>query len=147
MHNGAPTATVEKTPAQLKKEAEKAVKLAKFAEKQSKQQQQKSSASENKTEAKKPAKEKLTTEIVYDGVQTAGAKKDTHGPMPAAYCPRYVEAQWYSWWERAGFFKPEYYGDKAQGQFVMVIPPPNVTGVLHLGHALTNAIEDAICRW
>lgn len=34
-----------------------------------------------------------------------------------------------------------------KGQFVMVIPPPNVTGSLHLGHALTNAIEDAITRW
>jgi probable valyl-tRNA synthetase, cytoplasmic len=32
-------------------------------------------------------------------------------------------------------------------KFVMVIPPPNVTGSLHLGHALTNAIEDAIVRW
>lgn len=34
-----------------------------------------------------------------------------------------------------------------KGQFVMVIPPPNITGSLHLGHALTNSIEDAICRW
>lgn len=34
-----------------------------------------------------------------------------------------------------------------KGQFVMVIPPPNVTGSLHLGHALTNSIEDAITRW
>lgn len=53
----------------------------------------------------------------------------------------------YSWWEDRGFFKPEYYGKKAKGQFVMVIPPPNVTGTLHLGHALTNSIEDAIARW
>lgn len=34
-----------------------------------------------------------------------------------------------------------------KGQFTMVIPPPNVTGTLHLGHALTNSIEDCICRW
>ena len=34
-----------------------------------------------------------------------------------------------------------------KGKFVMVIPPPNVTGSLHLGHALTNAVEDAITRW
>lgn len=32
-------------------------------------------------------------------------------------------------------------------KFIMVIPPPNVTGSLHLGHALTNAIEDSIVRW
>jgi hypothetical protein len=34
-----------------------------------------------------------------------------------------------------------------KGKFVMVIPPPNVTGSLHLGHALTNAIQDALTRW
>lgn len=34
-----------------------------------------------------------------------------------------------------------------KGKFVMVIPPPNITGFLHLGHALTNAVEDAITRW
>lgn len=82
--------------------------------------------------------------------------------MPKDYHPRYVEAQWcmfrqlarlihisfrYSWWEACGFFTPEFYGDKANGQFIMIIPPPNVTGTLHLGHALTNAVEDAIARW
>ena len=57
----------------------------------------------------------------------------------------------YSWWEKEGFFKPEYgqrmHCNNPKGQFVMVIPPPNVTGSLHLGHALTNSIEDAITRW
>lgn len=37
--------------------------------------------------------------------------------------------------------------ENAKGKFVMVIPPPNVTGSLHLGHALTNAVQDAITRW
>lgn len=37
--------------------------------------------------------------------------------------------------------------DNPKGKFVMIIPPPNVTGSLHLGHALTNAVEDAITRW
>lgn len=45
----------------------------------------------------------------------------------------------YDWWEAQGFFKPRV---DAKGEpFVMVIPPPNVTGSLHLGHALTNAIQ------
>jgi valyl-tRNA synthetase len=44
----------------------------------------------------------------------------------------------------AGMTKEEH--DKLP-PFVMVIPPPNVTGSLHIGHALTNSIEDAICRW
>jgi len=37
-----------------------------------------------------------------------GEKKDVTGPMPESYNPRYVEACWYSWWEKHGFFKPEY---------------------------------------
>lgn len=72
--------------------------------------------------------------------------------MPDAYSPKYVETAWYSWWEKSGFFKPEY-GRKSikdvpkEGTFMMVIPPPNVTGKLHLGHALTNSVEDAITRY
>jgi hypothetical protein len=45
----------------------------------------------------------------------------------------------YEWWEQCGFFKPDLESQKEP--FVMVIPPPNVTGSLHIGHALTNAIE------
>jgi valyl-tRNA synthetase len=72
--------------------------------------------------------------------------------MPASYSPRYVEAVWYDWWEKEGFFKPEYGGRSisngcSKGQFMICLPPPNVTGSLHLGHALTNAIEDAVSRW
>lgn len=37
-----------------------------------------------------------------------GEKKNTSCPMPDAYSPQYVEAAWYSWWEKEGFFKPEY---------------------------------------
>lgn len=45
----------------------------------------------------------------------------------------------YAWWEGAGYFKP---GDDLDApNFVMVIPPPNVTGSLHLGHALTTSIQ------
>merc|ERR1712080_793038 len=54
--------------------------------------------------------------------------------------------------KKKGFFKPEYgrsspYEKNEKGQFIICIPPPNVTGTLHLGHALTNAIEDSITRW
>jgi len=79
-------------------------------------------------------------------------KKDTVCPLPNVYSPSYVESAWYAWWEKKGFFKPEYgrtsaYEKNEKGQFVICIPPPNVTGTLHLGHALTNAIEDSITRW
>jgi valyl-tRNA synthetase len=59
--------------------------------------------------------------------------------MYKGYHPAMVEAAWYEWWEEAGFFKPELGSDKPP--FVIVIPPPNVTGALHIGHALTNAIR------
>jgi valyl-tRNA synthetase len=51
----------------------------------------------------------------------------------------------YEWWEKSGYFKPDMDSDKPP--FVVVIPPPNVTGTLHLGHALTNAIQDTLVRW
>ncbi|GCC43422.1 hypothetical protein chiPu_0027638, partial [Chiloscyllium punctatum] len=66
------------------------------------------------------------------------------------YSPRYVEAAWYPWWESQGFFRPEYHGHLAHREettFSLCIPPPNVTGSLHLGHALTVAIQDVLVRW
>ena len=56
-----------------------------------------------------------------------------------------VEAEWYQRWEAAGLFRAEDESDKPP--FCLVIPPPNVTGVLHVGHALTYAIQDTIIRW
>ncbi|UYV69234.1 VARS [Cordylochernes scorpioides] len=89
--------------------------------------------------------------ILYDKPTKEGEMKDVSGPMPASYSPPYVEAAWYSWWKKMGFFKPEYGGrdilPEDRPKFVMVIPPPNVTGSLHLGHALTSAIEDTVTRW
>jgi valyl-tRNA synthetase len=68
--------------------------------------------------------------------------------MSAGYDPKEVEAKWSDWWEAKGFFTPDCSEDEPEKEkFVMVIPPPNVTGALHLGHTLTNAIEDCLCRW
>jgi valyl-tRNA synthetase len=59
-----------------------------------------------------------------------------------------VEAAWYEWWSAQKYFEGNVEEkDKYSGKFVMVIPPPNVTGSLHLGHALTNAVEDTLCRY
>jgi valyl-tRNA synthetase len=69
----------------------------------------------------------------------AGQRKDMSGPMAKAYWPRVVEASWYAWWEKCGFFTPQQGSKKPK--FVVVIPPPNVTGALHIGHALTNSIQ------
>jgi valyl-tRNA synthetase len=56
-----------------------------------------------------------------------------------------VEGHWYEQWETAGLFRAQDESDKPP--FCLVIPPPNVTGVLHVGHALTYAIQDTIIRW
>ncbi|KAJ6652878.1 hypothetical protein lerEdw1_010536 [Lerista edwardsae] len=92
----------------------------------------------------------LKNVVLYDIPTTAGQKKDTSGPLPTSYSPRYVEAAWYPWWVKEGFFKPEYQHQlphRKPETFSLSIPPPNVTGSLHLGHALTVAIEDALVRW
>ncbi|XP_030105896.1 valine--tRNA ligase, mitochondrial isoform X3 [Mus musculus] len=88
--------------------------------------------------------------VLYEIPTGPGEKKDVSGPLPPAYSPQYVEAAWYQWWVREGFFKPEYQArlPQATGEtFSMCIPPPNVTGSLHIGHALTVAIQDALVRW
>ncbi|KAM7136631.1 valine--tRNA ligase, mitochondrial isoform 1-T2 [Molossus nigricans] len=88
--------------------------------------------------------------VLYDIPTELGEKKDVSRPLPPAYSPRYVEAAWYPWWVREGFFKPEYQTRLPQSTgetFSMCIPPPNVTGSLHIGHALTVAIQDAFVRW
>ncbi|KAG8521069.1 Valine--tRNA ligase, mitochondrial [Galemys pyrenaicus] len=88
--------------------------------------------------------------VLYEIPTEHGEKKDVSQPLPPAYSPRYVEAAWYPWWVREGFFKPEYQTKlpQATGEtFSMCIPPPNVTGSLHIGHALTVAIQDALVRW
>ncbi|MFN0070129.1 MAG: valine--tRNA ligase [Chloroflexota bacterium] len=63
----------------------------------------------------------------------------------APFDPKDVEERRYQAWLEAGYFKPRWTPGKAP--FVMTMPPPNVTGELHIGHALTIAIEDALVRW
>ncbi|XP_048343248.1 valine--tRNA ligase, mitochondrial-like [Sphaerodactylus townsendi] len=92
----------------------------------------------------------LKNAVLYDIPTVAGEKKDTSGPLPASYSPRFIEAAWYAWWVKEGFFKPEYQNQLPHQKpdvFSLPIPPPNITGSLHLGHALTVAIEDALVRW
>ena len=64
--------------------------------------------------------------------------------MNPTYEPSDVEADWYARWEDAGLFRPEYRPDGEP--YAVVIPPPNVTGALHMGHALNHAIHDVIIR-
>jgi len=65
--------------------------------------------------------------------------------MPKGYEPKDVEARWYTYWEENHLFKAELKSDKEP--YCIVIPPPNVTGSLHMGHALNNTLQDVLCRY
>lgn len=61
------------------------------------------------------------------------------------YSPQEVETRIYSWWEKSGYFKAQNQSHKKP--YCIIQPPPNVTGHLHLGHALNGAIQDVLIRW
>src|SRR5436305_4160497 len=61
------------------------------------------------------------------------------------YEPAEIEQRLYATWERDGYFTPMV--DRERPRFSIVIPPPNVTGRLHIGHALVNTLQDIIVRW
>ncbi len=65
--------------------------------------------------------------------------------LDKGYEPSGIEAKWYQYWLDNGYFKAADKSDKPS--FSIVIPPPNVTGVLHMGHALNNVIQDIMCRY
>jgi valyl-tRNA synthetase len=63
--------------------------------------------------------------------------------MEPTFNPADIERQWYDTWEKAGYFKPSGEGDP----YCIMIPPPNVTGSLHMGHGFNNTIMDALIRY
>jgi len=65
--------------------------------------------------------------------------------LPKGYEPHDVEAKWYGFWTEQGLFHAD--ETSAKEPFSIVIPPPNVTGVLHMGHALNNTLQDILVRW
>ncbi|MBW2638246.1 MAG: class I tRNA ligase family protein, partial [Deltaproteobacteria bacterium] len=65
--------------------------------------------------------------------------------LSKSYSPHVVEEKWYKYWMEGGFFEAE---DKSEKKpFSIVIPPPNVTGMLHMGHALNNTLQDIMIRY
>lgn len=65
--------------------------------------------------------------------------------IPKAYDPNAFEKKWYAYWEENGFFHAA--ADDGKKPYSIVIPPPNVTGQLHMGHALDNTLQDILIRW
>ncbi|MBL8204874.1 MAG: valine--tRNA ligase [Blastocatellia bacterium] len=67
--------------------------------------------------------------------------------IPKQYEPKEVEGRWYPEWEASQYFAPETQTNADASVFTMVIPPPNVTGYLHMGHALNHTLQDVLARW
>ena len=69
----------------------------------------------------------------------------SEGSLPKAYVFQEVESEWYTHWEKNGYFHADV--ESSRPPFSIVIPPPNVTGQLHIGHALNDTIQDILCRY
>src|SRR5918998_3661798 len=63
--------------------------------------------------------------------------------MEPLYNPAGVEERWQREWEEAGLYRPR----GGERTFVIAVPPPNVTGALHMGHALNGTLQDVLVRW
>lgn len=83
--------------------------------------------------------------------------KFTNIDFPATFKPKDVERDWYNVWQSNKYFAASSTKTRASNNkhntkeknepFTMVLPPPNITGILHLGHALTATIQDILARW
>ena len=151
-----PEAAAKAAAKKAKKAAEAAAKKAKLEAKKAKlaemeaAKKAKEASGDAKPKKKKGGEKEADQEdvaaLAAARAVTLGDYKDPNVvPMAKTYDPKNVETAWYEWWEKEGFFKPTMGSDKPK--FVIVIPPPNVTGALHIGHALTNSIQDTIVRW
>ncbi|RKP00108.1 hypothetical protein CXG81DRAFT_13641 [Caulochytrium protostelioides] len=148
--------TAAKSKNEAKNEAKRLAKLAKLEAKKAAQAVQAAALAAKKAAAgavAETASKAANTALkvagdASEGPETpAGEKKDLSAPMAAAYDPRAVEKAWDAWWEAQDVYKPTARDDHPEGPFMLTLPPPNVTGSLHLGHGLTLSIQDALVRW
>ncbi|MGL5098893.1 MAG: class I tRNA ligase family protein, partial [Fusobacteriaceae bacterium] len=65
--------------------------------------------------------------------------------LDKTYSPKDIEDKWYKTWEENGYFGATL--DEKKPSYSIMIPPPNVTGILHMGHVLNNTIQDTIIRY
>lgn len=138
----------------MEKERKKAEKDARFTAKKAQLEKQKAvTVGPAKDKKEKNSKVEPAAPAEYVEETPKGEKKilkSLDDPIYKSYNPTVVESAWYEWWEKEGFFKPEFTLDgkvKPEGVFVVPAPPPNVTGSLHIGHGLTIAIQDTLIRW
>ncbi|CAH8349891.1 unnamed protein product [Eruca vesicaria subsp. sativa] len=133
----------EKERAALKAQQEKDE--ANAEELKAQQEKDGSSGSQKKKSHKRDDASEENPEEFVDPETPLGERKRLSSQMAKQYSPAAVEKSWYTWWEKSDFFKAD--AKSSKPPFAIVLPPPNVTGVLHIGHALTVAIEDTIIRW
>src|SRR6186713_1391331 len=65
--------------------------------------------------------------------------------LAKAFDPHGIESRWYPFWESKGYFKAGF--DESRPSFSIQLPPPNVTGTLHMGHAFQQTLMDVLVRW
>ncbi|XP_070006507.1 valine--tRNA ligase, mitochondrial 1-like isoform X2 [Nicotiana sylvestris] len=143
----------ELTPEELEKKKKKEEKAREKELKKLKAAQKAEAAKKGASNVSKTAKKKISKregeeenpEDYVDPETPLGEKKRLSRQMAKTFNPSAVEKSWYSWWEKSNFFVAD--PNSSKPPFVIVLPPPNVTGALHIGHALTAAIEDTIIRW
>ncbi|KAM3341099.1 valine-tRNA ligase, mitochondrial 1 [Capsicum galapagoense] len=139
---------LEKKKKKEEKAREKELKKLKAAQKAEAAKQAQASSNVSKTAKKKSSKKdggEENPEDFIDPETPLGEKKKLSREMAKTFNPSAVEKSWYAWWEKSNFFVAD--PNSPKPPFVIVLPPPNVTGALHIGHALTAAIEDTIIRW
>ncbi|KAK9930034.1 hypothetical protein M0R45_027093 [Rubus argutus] len=139
---------LEKKKKKEQKAREKELKRHKALDKAAKLQAEKSSGNSKKSEKKLRKSCNNKDDNANDFIDPPtpfGEKKQMSPQMAKQYSPSAVEKSWYEWWEKKHYFVADAKSNKPP--FVMLLPPPNVTGALHIGHALTAAIEDTVIRW
>ncbi|KAJ1617952.1 Aminoacyl-tRNA synthetase [Pavlovales sp. CCMP2436] len=104
-------------------------------------------AAKGKKEAKPTDEDPGKLAREYVNPTAVGAFKSFAEPIAASYHPHEVEASWNDWWETSGYYTASSDPNDARPKFSICLPPPNVTGSLHLGHALTAAVQDLLIRW
>ncbi|KAH8751395.1 tRNA synthetases class I-domain-containing protein [Hyaloscypha sp. PMI_1271] len=149
--------TSEKPKSEKPVSEKQRLKLEKFAIKKEKQTQQKQKQQQSSGPSKDQKSKKQDVPAVEskDWIEeTPAGQRKILKPLDddfhKAHIPRVVESAWYSFWEDQGLFKPHSEKDgslKPKGKYVIAIPPSNVTGKLHIGHALALALEDTLIRW
>ena len=78
-------------------------------------------------------------------MQVSGKNKDNKMEINKSYEPQKIEKKWYENSIKNGYFTPK--KDKNKKPFTILIPPPNVTGILHMGHVLNNTLQDVMIRY